>query len=258
MKGKREAYRSFALVYDDFMEGVPYESWLRQTKEILLKKGISQGIVCDLGCGTGILTRGLAKEGYDMIGIDSSPDMLAAAVSREEETDSDILYLCQDLRRLDLYGTCRAMICRCDTINYILSLEELVQVFSLVNLYLDPGGVFIFDCNTVYKYREILGDSVFAENREEASFIWENHFDEETGINEYDLTLFIREKEGEERFRRVEECYLQRAYSLSQLRYACERAGLSWEAVVDADTQKEIGSKTERYLITATEKGKGN
>ena len=118
----------------------------------------------------------------------------------------DILYLLQDMREFELYGTVRAVVSICDSMNYMMEYRDLVQVFRLVNNYLDPRGVFIFDLNTEYKYRELLADNTFAEAREESSFIWDNFYDEGSGINEYDLTLFIREGEL---YRKYEETHFQ-------------------------------------------------
>ena len=167
-------------------------------------------------CGTGSLTELLAQEGYDMIGVDFSEDMLQIAMEKREESGLPILYLLQDMREFELYRTVRAVVSICDSMNYILDYGELVQVFSLVNNYLDPGGIFIFDLNTEYKYREILAQSTIAEDREESSFIWDNDYDETERINEYDLTLFI--KEDGDLYRKYRETHFQRAYTLDEAR----------------------------------------
>ena len=147
--------------------------------------------VLDLGCGTGELTRRLAACGYDMTGVDVSVDMLQKAM--EKQTDPPILYLLQEMQTLELDGCVRAVCCTCDCVNYVLEPQELSDAFRRVAACLESGGVFIFDLNTAYKYEQLLGDHTFAESRQEGSFIWENYYDEETRINEYDLTLFIPE-----------------------------------------------------------------
>ena len=138
--------------------------------------------VLDLGCGTGNVTECLAGAGYDMTGIDMSEDMLNIAMKKRADSGHDILYLCQEMQEFELYGTVRAVVSICDCINYVTEKEDIVQTFRLVNNYLDPEGIFIFDMNTCYKYREILGDNTFAETREDSSFIWENYYDEEDQI----------------------------------------------------------------------------
>lgn len=250
-----DAYTGFAAVYDMFMDNIPYEDWCEYLAGILTDYGVKDGLVLDLGCGTGKITRLLAGKGYDMIGVDLSEEMLEIAMDHQAEEGGDILYLLQDMREFELYGTVGAVVSICDSMNYLMEYEDLVQVFSLVNNYLDPGGVFVFDLNTPYKYREILGEQTIAENREEGSFIWENYFDGEDGVNEYDLTLFIREEDG--RFQKFEETHYQRAYDLCEVRKAVEEAGMEFVAAYDAFTKEPPKEDSERIYVVAREKGKG-
>lgn len=189
-----EAYTSFAEVYDTFMDNVPYEEWAEYLAELLREYDIEDGLVLDLGCGTGSLTEILATKGYDMIGADGSAEMLEIAMEKKAQSGHDILYLLQDMREFELYGTVRAVVSVCDCVNYITDEKELEQVFRLVNNYLDPEGIFIFDFNTEYKYKEILGEQTIAEDREDCSFIWDNYYYEDESMNEYELTLFIRNR----------------------------------------------------------------
>ena len=175
-----EAYSSFAKVYDMFMDNVPYEEWGKYLINLLEEYGIKDGLVLDLGCGTGSITEILADKGYDMIGIDYSEEMLNVALDKKEKSGNNILYLNQDMREFELYGTVRAIVSICDSMNYMTTEEDLRDVFKLVNNYLDIGGIFIFDLNTIHKY-ETIGEQVIAENRDEGSFIWENTFYEDEG-----------------------------------------------------------------------------
>lgn len=249
-----EAYSSFAEVYDLFMDNVPYEEWSVYLQQLLKENGVEDGLVLDLGCGTGTLTELLAAQGYDMIGVDASEEMLQAAMEKRTHSGQDILYLLQDMREFELYGTVRAVVSICDSINYILEYEDLVRVFTLVNNYLDPGGVFIFDLNTVYKYQNILGDNTFAEDREESSFIWDNFYDEDDQVNEYDLTLFIREENGV--YRKYTETHYQKAYDLTAVRRALKEAGMEFAAAYDAFTKEPPKKDSERIYVIAREKGK--
>ncbi len=249
-----EAYTDFANVYDIFMDDAPYGKWAERICKELARRHITDGLVLDLGCGTGTITELLAGAGYDMIGVDSSQEMLGRAVSKCDESGHDILYLCQDMREFELYGTVRAIVSVCDSLNYILDMEELTQVFRLVNNYLDPGGIFLFDFNTDYKYREIIGDTVIAENREHCSFIWENYFYGERCINEYDLTVFVEEEDL--RYRKFVETHYQRGYKLSEIKEALARAGLVFLEAADADTEGEVTAVSERICVTAAESGK--
>ena len=146
-----EAYTDFASVYDIFMDETPYKAWSANVQAALERHQIVKGLVLDLGCGTGTLTELLSAAGYDMIGIDSSPEMLGRAIEKRDRSEHDILYLCQDMREFELYGTVQAVVSLCDSVNYILEPSELETVFRLVNNYLDPGGIFFFYFNTDWK-----------------------------------------------------------------------------------------------------------
>ena len=247
---------------------LPYGEWSRYLLSLLKEYGAKDGIVLELGCGTGKMTRLLSRAGYDMIGIDNSEEMLQMAreaeyeakeypaVQAESESREDILYLLQDMREFELYGTVKAVVSICDCVNYILEEEELLQVFRLVNNYLDPGGVFIFDLNTLYKYREVLGENVICENREEGSFIWENFYDEKEKLNQYDLTLFLREEESSPLYRKYEETHFQRGYELKQVKMLLEQAGMEVLAVYDGYTREPVRDDSQRVTVIAREKGK--
>ena len=184
-----------------------------------------------------------------------------SAAQKGEASGRDILYLCQDMREFELYGTVRAVVSVCDSLNYILDTEDLTQVFRLVNNYLDPGGVFIFDLNTDYKYSQ-MGDETIAENREDGSFIWDNYYHREERINEYDLTLFIREnaESGEtgegQLYRKYTETHYQRGYTLDEIKELLREAGLIFRSAHDMDTSGEVSDKSERICVIAQESGK--
>ena len=249
-----EAYTNFAAVYDMLMDDVPYEEWADYVQSLLKEYGIPDGLVLELGCGTGNLTGALSRRGYDMIGVDLSEDMLEIAQEKKIREGLDILYLQQDMRAFELYGTVRAVVSVCDSINYLLKEEELLEVFRLVNNYLDPGGVFLFDLNTVYKYSQVMGDSVIAENREECSFIWENTYYEEEQINEYDLTIFQKEPCG--LYRKYEETHFQRAYELKTVKELLEKAGMKYITAYHACSRKAPQGDSERIYVVAMEQGK--
>lgn len=249
-----EAYTSFARVYDTFMDNVPYEEWSAYLIGLLREYGVTDGLVLELGCGTGSMTELLAQAGYDMIGIDQSEEMLEIALEKRLDSGHDILYLQQDMREFELYGTVRAVVSICDSMNYLMEEEDLLAVFRLVNNYLDPKGIVIFDLNTVYKYEELLGDSTIAENREESSFIWENTYYDEDQVNEYDLTLFIREEDG--RYQKYEETHYQKAYDLETVRRLIEEAGMEYVTAYDAFTKEKPRKDSERIYVIARENGK--
>ncbi|MBR3308243.1 MAG: methyltransferase domain-containing protein [Lachnospiraceae bacterium] len=219
------AYEGFARVYDSLMEDVPYERWASEICDTLRRDGIEGGLVLDLCCGTGTMTELMAERGYDMTGVDASADMLEIAAEKKAVSGSDILYLRQDMRSFELYGTMAAIICICDSINYLTDYEDLVACLKLVNNYLDPGGLFIFDFNPPEKY-EALGDSSICDSAEDISFIWENSWDPGNRINECALAIFICGDDG--RYDRFDELHLQRGYSLDEIKSALSEAGLGF------------------------------
>ena len=246
-----EAYTGFAEVYDTFMDNIPYGEWCRYLTGLLKKYGVEDGLVLDLGCGTGSVTELLSEKGYDMIGVDNSEDMLQIAMDKRAASGRDILYLLQDMRDFELYGTVAAVVSICDCMNYILEYDDLVEVFSLVNNYLDPEGIFIFDLNTIYKYENVLGESTIAEDREESSFIWDNFYDPEEEINEYELAIFL--KEQGDLYRKFEEVHYQRAYDPEVVKALLEKAGLELVAVYDAFTREPVREDSERIYFIARE-----
>lgn len=275
-----EAYTDFARVYDELMDATPYGEWCERIDRLIGTFGVTEpvnavrdsagwkedenspegrdallaserNLVVGLGCGTGTLTEMLYQKGYDMIGVDCSEAMLGIAEEKRSESGSQILYLNQDMRELELYSTVGCVISVCDSLNYLLEEEELAQVFAGVENYLYPGGIFIFDFNTDYKYREVIGDTIIAENRDNCSFIWENTYYAEEQINEYDLTIFVR-KEGE-LYERFDETHLQRGYTPECIKRLLEESHLQEVLMLDADTNGEVTGTSERILVVAKE-----
>ncbi len=266
------AYSDFADVYDIFMEDTPYEAWADYIAELIAEYGVSKpyaegtsasdaealdqerNLVVELGCGTGSFTEELAARGYDMVGIDNSWEMLDVAREKQIESGLQILYLEQDMRELDLYCTAGTIVSVCDSINYVTDEQELEKTFRLVNNFLFPGGLFLFDFNTEYKYRDVIGNRTIAESREECSFIWENWYHQDTRINEYDVTFFKQVKD--DLFRRSSETHFQRGYTVEEMDRIVRAAGLMPIRVIDADTHREVTENSERVYFLARECGK--
>lgn len=266
-EGEYASYGDFAYIYDELMDNVPYEEWLEIVCDIIEKYGVSKpkrnsddpleserNLILDMGCGTGTFSELLYEKGYDVIGIDNSEAMLEVAFEKLAESGSDILYLHQDMREFELYCTVGTVVSICDSVNYILSEDELLKSFSLVNNYLYPKGLFIFDFNTEYKYKEVIGDTTIAENRDDCSFIWENSFDEETGINEYNITFFVEEENG--LFRRTNETHFQKGYRVETILELVKKAGMEIVMTMDVDTREAVTDKSERVYVVARECGK--
>jgi ubiquinone/menaquinone biosynthesis C-methylase UbiE len=208
------------------MTDIPYAAWAEYIAEHLKGKTL----VADLACGTGSMTVLLAKKGFDMIGIDRSADMLAEARNKAAQTDLPILFLMQDVRRLDLFGTIDAAVSVCDGFNYLLSEAELFAAFSRCALFLNPGGILIFDMNTEYKFKEVLRDDTFTDERDGSSYVWKNYYDENARINEYNV--FVMTAGGSS----FSETHLQRAYPTETVMRLLTDAGFAGVRVNDAYT----------------------
>lgn len=262
-----QAYTGFAAVYDRFMNNIPYDTWASYIIGLLKDYGINDGLICELGCGTGNMTRRLSAAGYDMIGIDISEDMLNIArdvdINEHVTAQNNILYLMQDMREFELYGTVSAIVSLSDSMNYILEDEDMKKVFKLVNNYLEAGGIFIFDVKTEYFYKEILGDQTIAENQDDCSIIWENEYFEDKMINQYGLTIYQKicsddEEQDSNIYERCEEVHHQRAYKLDKLISLIEESGLEFVKAYEHGTYAEASDRSERFCIVVREKHQKN
>ncbi|MBQ2472783.1 class I SAM-dependent DNA methyltransferase [Lachnospira pectinoschiza] len=242
------AYTAFAYVYDEYMDNIPYDEWGQYMIGLLKELGVKAGdSVVDLGCGTGTVTRMLEKEGYDIVGIDMSEDMLAIAAERIEESGQDILYSCQDMREFELPFKVDAFTSIGDSMNYITSKEDLESVFKCVAENINDGGVFVFDLKTIHFFRDILADNTYAENRDESAFIWDNYYNDDDKNNEYDLAVFVMNEDGS--FNRYEEQHFQHGFELEEVKEAAANAGLSVLALYDAFSKDAPKPDSERVYF---------
>ena len=221
-------YEALAAVYDRLNGDVDYEALADFAAATFARYGVSPELVLDLGCGTGGLTFPLARRGYDMIGVDGSADMLSKAYERRvAENAPGVLFLCQDMRAFELYGTVGAVVSSLDCMNYLTGKGDLEKCFSLVHNYLDPGGVFLFDVNTPYKFRHIYGNEAYVLESEEggrsAYCGWQNEYEEESRLCRFYLSVFTEEEDG--RYSRTDEEQLERCYTREELTAALTRAG---------------------------------
>lgn len=244
-----DAYTGFAYVYDEYMDNIPYDEWAEYLISLLKEQGVpDDGAVADLGCGTGTVTRILDKTGYDCIGIDMSEDMLVIASEKMYESEQQIIYTEQDMRDFGLPYQVDACVCIGDSMNYITSREDIKKVFSCVHDNLIDGGVFIFDLKTIHFFRDILKDNVYAQNRDDSAFIWDNTYDEDSRNNIYDLAVFVRNEEGT--FDRFEENHYQHGFYDDEVTGAAAEAGLKLVAVYDAFGHEAPSDLSERlYYI---------
>ncbi|MBO4325369.1 MAG: class I SAM-dependent methyltransferase [Lachnospiraceae bacterium] len=249
-----DAYTGFAEVYDRCMDNIPYDEWAQNIRNLLHKHGIKDGIVCELGCGTGEMTERLSEMGYDMIGIDSSEDMLMEAreklYERSETDEPGILYLQQDMRELELYGTVAACVSVCDSMNYLLTKDDLLTVFRLVNNYLDKDGLFLFDMKTEACFAA-LGDETRVEQFRDATVIWENSYRKRKKQNCYRITMFLKDRGS--MYEKLQEVHVQQAYSAETVKQLLTEAGMVFLGALDAETLEPADETSERILFLAKE-----
>ena len=186
-------YGNFAYVYDQLMDDVDYEAWVKHIENLIEKSGASVKNILELACGTGNITIPLAKKGYDIAGIDISEDMLGLALEKSEAMGVPLILLEQDMVELDfdLYGL-DCVLCACDGFNYVTSLDDLDKVFAKIYDLLRPGGIFVFDISSYYKLSQVLGNNFMGESREDISYMWTNYYDEANQLLEMNLDFFLK------------------------------------------------------------------
>lgn len=246
-------YQEFAGIYDRMMSEIPYDKWFEKLHSQLAARGKAGGHLCELGCGTGQMSGRFADAGYEVTGIDNSPDMLALAAEKKRE-EQNILYLNQDMTDFSLHKPADVVLCICDTMNYLLEEDELKNMFSCVRDCLTEDGIFIFDMKTEYCFSELLGDEIRVEDEEDYLVIWDNEYHREDKLNEYLMTMFVRCGD-DGRYERYDECHRQRAYEVERVKELLTETDLVLTDCFGADMARTPGAEEERiYFIV--EKGK--
>ncbi len=247
-------YQEFADIYDNVMSEIPYDTWFEKLYCYLASQGKTNGHLCELGCGTGQMARRFAAAGYEVTGVDLSPDMLAVAETQQRGAEARVLYVNQDMRYFELHKPADVVLCVCDSVNYLRNDEDLLDMFRRVGENMNKDGVFVFDIKTEYCYAHILGDNIRVEDEEPYTLIWENEFDRETGENTYYITLFL--KQEDEGYRRFDECHVQKAWPPEQIKELLSRAGLSLCACMGQRMEGEPGEEEERIYFVAKKGGR--
>ena len=243
------AYEAFASVYDIFMEQVEYDQWMNHIHAIWEKFGLQPKTVIDLGCGTGSIALPLAKEGYDVIGVDLSPEMLTEADHKAMEERDSVRFACQDMTELELGEEADCILSLCDSMNYLTEDGQLEDAFKSIAQHMKQESLFLFDLNTEYKFKDVLGQNVFGSAEEHAAYIWENDYDEEEKINEYYVSFFIENEDG--LYERIEEFHYERAYSMEEIEEGLQAAGMELVEVYDGYSFDAPRAESERLLFAA-------
>lgn len=242
------AYGEFAYFYDELNGEADYDALYTYLKGELDAHGVGDGIVVDLGCGTGDLTLMLTQAGYDMIGVDSSENMLTVLQEKASELglSGRLLLLCQDILNLDLYGTVRAVISTFDTYNHIGPRENFEKAVEKAAFFMEKDGVFLFDLNTPYKHEKILADNEFTLETPDAVCHWQNHYNKEDGWVQ--ISIKIDYLDTGETF---EESFKEYTYELDYVKSVLEKYGFRLEKVCDGETFAPLTEESQRYMITA-------
>ena len=244
------SYEAFATVYDELTDDISYPNRAAYFDKLVELHGGKRGILLDLACGTGSLSEEFARLGYDVIGVDSSEEMLAAAMNKRVESGFDITYLHQRMQDLDLYGTIDVAVCARDSLNHLTSAKELHRAVDRVSLFLDPQGLFLFDVNTPYKHREVLANNIFVYDYDDVYLVWKNTLLEDDIVS-FELDIF--EQDGEAYFRTTER-FCERAYSKDQLQEVLDRAGLEVVGLYHEDSLEPPLPHSERVVYVTKKK----
>ncbi len=239
-------YHILSRVYDQMQE-IDYKEFADYYEAVFERYDIKPELVLDLGCGTGNITLELAERGYDMIGLDASPEMLEIAMEKAREREKEILFLHQDMTEFELYGTVGAMVCALDGVNYLTEEGQLERMLKLLHYYLDPGGIFIFDLNTEYKYQKILDGRTFVYDTEDGYCAWSNEYDEIDKICYFDLNFFL--KNEDETYSRQDEYQEERAYSIAEVKKAIADCDLTCLGIFDNLSFEPAGEDSERIFV---------
>ena len=248
MKERNEQFTVLAEYYDR-LNGADHKAYAEYVSRVFKKYGSGdESLLLDLGCGTGGLTIALSDMGYDMIGADISSEMLSVASEHAYDAEKSILYLLQDMRSFELYGTVDGIVCALDGINYLTEREDVLKCFKLVRNYLNPGALFLFDVNSEYRFKEIFAKRDFFVEDDGVYMGWRNFYSKKTGICDIFLTLFIKSDDG--RYVKREETQTEKLWLDSELDELIAESGLEKVAVFSGFDMKEAKENDEkRYYV---------
>ena len=247
--GAPAGYNSFSGYYDALMQNVGYKERCNYIMEVFERLGHDMGLSLDLACGTGSLTVELKKRGVDVYGIDASYDMLSHAREKAEENDVDILFLCQKMQAIDLYGTIDTCVCTLDSINHLTKETDVQKTFDRVSFFMNQGGYFLFDANTIYKHEKVLADNTFVYDTDDVFCVWQNTL-RENNVVDIELDFFEREDRV---YYRTEEKFSERAYSTEEMSAMLEKAGFEVVSIY-GDMTFEAPKEDEQRLVFIAKK----
>ncbi len=242
-------YTSFSDVYDQLMDNVNYEQWAEFYRDLLVHHGVPGNKVCECACGTGGLTIPLSRLGFQMTGVDLSQEMLWLAAQKARKQGLGIPFIQQDMRQLRLHRQMDAVIATCDGVNYLLTENDAAAFFRAAFAALRPGGVIAFDVSTPWKIKNVLGDELICEDRDDVTYFWQNSYHEKTGIVDMALCFFLKEKDG--RYRRIDEAQKQKAHEAETLKVLLSNAGFTDVHVYGNSRMETPRDKEQRWHLVA-------
>lgn len=239
-------YGRFALFYDSLMQA-DYDKISNRIDSLVMEFYNKRGILLDLACGTGTLCEKMAKMGYDVVGVDTSQEMLSVALDKKYDSGLPIQYLCQDMRKIDMFGTIDVTVCTLDSINHLACKEDVFETFKKVSLFAEPDGLFIFDVNTPYKHKFVLADNTFVFENDEVYCVWQNFLNDDNSV---DISLDLFEKDGESYFR-ASESFSEISIPLDEIKNMLCESGFEVLGVYDGYENREVSDNSERAVFVA-------
>lgn len=242
-------YRSFSYFYDMLTENISYKQRAEYFDTLIKKHGGKKNLFLDLACGTGSLSEEMSRLGYDVIGVDGSEEMLNSAIEKKLESGLNIQYLCQDMTKLDMFGTIDVTICALDSLNHLSDLAEIEKTVQRVSLFCEPLGLFIFDVNTPYKHRHVLGNNTFVYDMDEVYCVWQNTYSEHDNLVEMSLDFFERQEDGS--YKRYEDSFSEIAFDEKIIDDILVKSGFEIAAKYDYDTVLPPKPNSEKLVYVA-------
>lgn len=244
-------YHSFSYFYDKLTSNISYKERAEYFDKLIKKHNGNKNLLLDLACGTGSLSEEFSRMGYDVIGVDASEEMLNEALDKKFDSGRNIQYLCQDMTKLDMFGTIDVTICALDSINHLKNAEEVQTTFGKVSLFCEPNGLFIFDVNMPYKHQNVLADNTFVYDMDDVFCVWQNSFNTESKDYRVDISLDIFGKTENGLFERYYDELSEIAFEREVIEKMLVSAGFSVEAVYDFDTVNPPMDNSEKLVFVA-------
>ena len=242
-------YRSFSYFYDMLTENISYKQRAEYFDMLIKKHGGKKNLLLDLACGTGSLSEEMSRLGYDVIGVDGSEEMLNSAIEKKLESGLNIQYLCQDMTKLDMFGTIDVTICALDSLNHLPDRGAIEKTVQRVSLFCEPSGLFIFDVNTPYKHKHVLGNNTFVYDMDDVYCVWQNTYSEQNDLVEMSLDFFERQENGS--YKRYEDSFSEIAFDESVIDDILIRSGFEIAAKYDYDTVLPPKPDSEKIVYAA-------